>query len=82
MRADVALVIGANDTINSGAQEDPASPIAGMPVLHVWKAKQCIVMKRCVVDCVDDVMSIQGDVVVVVMKSYRCGACVDQRIHN
>jgi H+-translocating NAD(P) transhydrogenase len=44
--ADVALVVGANDTVNSGALEDPASPIAGMPVLHVWKARQCIVMKR------------------------------------
>ncbi len=44
--ADVALVVGANDTVNSGAIEDPNSPIAGMPVLHVWKAKQCIVMKR------------------------------------
>jgi NAD(P) transhydrogenase len=44
--ADVALVIGANDTVNSGALEDPNSPIAGMPVLHVWKAKQCVVMKR------------------------------------
>jgi NAD(P) transhydrogenase len=43
---DVALVIGANDTINSAALEDPNSIIAGMPVLHVWKAKQCIVMKR------------------------------------
>lgn len=43
---DVALVIGANDTINSAALEDPNSIIAGMPVLHVWKAKQCIVLKR------------------------------------
>jgi NAD(P) transhydrogenase len=43
---DVALVIGANDTVNSAALEDPNSIIAGMPVLHVWKAKQCIVMKR------------------------------------
>ena len=43
---DVALVIGANDTVNSAAIEDPKSVIAGMPVLEVWKAKQCIVMKR------------------------------------
>jgi NAD(P) transhydrogenase len=43
---DVALVIGANDTVNSAALEDPNSVIAGMPVLQVWKAKQCIVMKR------------------------------------
>ncbi|KAL0477802.1 proton-translocating NAD(P)+ transhydrogenase [Acrasis kona] len=43
---DVALVIGANDTVNSAALEDPNSAIAGMPVLHVWKAKHCIVMKR------------------------------------
>ena len=43
---DVALVIGANDTVNSAAVEDPSSVIAGMPVLEVWKAKQCIVMKR------------------------------------
>lgn len=37
---DLALVIGANDTVNSAAQEDPNSIIAGMPVLEVWKAKQ------------------------------------------
>lgn len=43
---DLAIVIGANDTINSAAMEDPNSPIAGMPVLEVWKAKQVIVMKR------------------------------------
>jgi len=43
---DVALVLGANDTVNSAAEEDPKSPIAGMPVLRVWKAKHCIVMKR------------------------------------
>ena len=43
---DLALVIGANDTVNSAALEDPNSAIAGMPVLHVWKAKQCVVMKR------------------------------------
>lgn len=39
-KADVALVIGANDTVNSSAVEDPNSIIAGMPVLEVWKAKQ------------------------------------------
>merc|ERR1719443_1747194 len=43
---DLTLVIGANDTVNSAAQEDPNSIIAGMPVLEVWKAKQTIVMKR------------------------------------
>jgi NAD(P) transhydrogenase len=43
---DVALVIGANDTINSAAEDDPNSQIAGMPVLRVWNAKQVIVMKR------------------------------------
>jgi len=43
---DVVLVIGANDTVNSAALEDPNSVIAGMPVLHVWNAKQCVVMKR------------------------------------
>lgn len=43
---DVALCIGANDTINSAALDDPNSVIAGMPVLHVWNAKNTIIMKR------------------------------------
>ena len=43
---DVAMVIGANDIVNPAAQEDPNSPIAGMPVLEVWKGKNSIVMKR------------------------------------
>jgi NAD(P) transhydrogenase len=43
---DVVLVIGANDTVNSAAEEDPNSNIAGMPVLKVWKAKQVVVIKR------------------------------------
>ncbi len=43
---DAVLVIGANDTVNPAALTDPDSPIAGMPVLEVWKAKQTIVMKR------------------------------------
>ena len=43
---DVVLVIGANDTVNPAAAEDPGSPIAGMPVLEVWKARQVVVLKR------------------------------------
>lgn len=43
---DVVLVIGANDTVNPAAYDDPSSPIAGMPVLEVWKAGEVIVFKR------------------------------------
>ncbi len=43
---DVVLVIGANDTVNPAAIDEPNSPIAGMPVLTVWEAKNVIVFKR------------------------------------
>ena len=43
---DVTLVIGANDTVNPAALEDPGSPISGMPVLEVWKSKKTVVLKR------------------------------------
>ncbi|CAM9196880.1 unnamed protein product [Ectocarpus fasciculatus] len=43
---DVAMVIGANDTVNSGAEDDPDCAIAGMPVIRVWTAKSTVVMKR------------------------------------
>ncbi len=43
---DVVLVIGANDTVNPAAQDDPTSPIAGMPVLEVWKSAEVVVFKR------------------------------------
>ena len=45
-QTDVVLVIGANDTVNPAAMDDPSSPIAGMPVLKVWEAKDVIVFKR------------------------------------
>ncbi|NJK42214.1 MAG: Re/Si-specific NAD(P)(+) transhydrogenase subunit beta [Acaryochloridaceae cyanobacterium SU_2_1] len=45
-QTDLVLVIGANDTVNPSALEDPASPIAGMPVLEVWHASNVVVMKR------------------------------------
>jgi len=43
---DVSLIIGANDTVNPSAQDDEDSPIAGMPVLEVWKGETTIVLKR------------------------------------
>lgn len=45
-KTDMVLVIGANDIVNPGAQDNPSSPIYGMPVLEVWKAKKVVVMKR------------------------------------
>jgi len=43
---DVCVVVGANDTVNSAAEDDPTSAIAGMPVIQVWKSKNVIFMKR------------------------------------
>ena len=43
---DMVIILGANDIVNPAAQEDPNSPISGMPVLEVWKAKQVIISKR------------------------------------
>jgi len=45
-KTDVVIVIGANDIVNPSAQDDPGSPIAGMPVLEVWKSRQVFVCKR------------------------------------
>lgn len=45
-KADVVLVVGANDTVNSAAVEDPDSVLAGMPVIRVWDAANVVVMKR------------------------------------
>ncbi|MEX0970155.1 MAG: NAD(P)(+) transhydrogenase (Re/Si-specific) subunit beta [Paracoccaceae bacterium] len=45
-KTDVVIVVGSNDIVNPAAQEDPNSPIAGMPVLEVWKAKQVFISKR------------------------------------
>ena len=45
-QTDVVMILGANDIVNPAAQEDPNSPIAGMPVLEVWKAKQVFISKR------------------------------------
>ncbi len=44
--ADIVIILGANDIVNPAAQDDPNSPIAGMPVLEVWKARQVIISKR------------------------------------
>lgn len=43
---DLCLVLGANDIVNNSALEEPDSPIYGMPVLEVWKAKTCVIVKR------------------------------------
>ena len=43
---DIVVIVGANDVVNPAAEDDPGSPIYGMPVLQVWNAKHVIVMKR------------------------------------
>merc|ERR1719230_2286686 len=45
-KTDVVIIVGANDTVNPAAENIPGSPIYGMPVLQVWKAKQTVVLKR------------------------------------
>ena len=45
-KIDVSIIVGANDIVNPSAQDDPNSPIAGMPVMECWKGKTTIVMKR------------------------------------
>jgi len=45
-QTDFVMIVGANDIVNPSAQDDPGSPIAGMPVLEVWKAKNVIISKR------------------------------------
>ena len=45
-QTDVVIIIGANDIVNPAAQDDPGSPIAGMPVLEVWKSRHVFVCKR------------------------------------
>ena len=46
LKLDLVIIVGANDIVNPAAQDDPNSPIAGMPVLEVWKAKQVIISKE------------------------------------
>ena len=43
---DVGIVVGANDIVNPATQDDPSSPIYGMPAIEIWKCKQCVVLKR------------------------------------
>ena len=45
-KIDVSIIVGANDIVNPSAQDDPNSPIAGMPVMECWKGKTTIVLKR------------------------------------
>ena len=43
---DVGIVVGANDIVNPATQDDPSSPIYGMPAIEIWKCKHCVVLKR------------------------------------